>query len=94
MVRTIAAQDFIRFIEEQTTWQKFKDYTDLRQQAFKLLVEHILNRSYYYTLRSGEVDKLTTWLEELNKSKKRTSTITWWNWRKQRNPIIRTIPSL
>jgi hypothetical protein len=66
VVRTMAALDFTRYLEEQTTWRKYLDIADLRLQTLKLLADHILAQTDYYSLRSDEFDKLTSWRKELN----------------------------
>jgi hypothetical protein len=65
VVRTMAALDFIRYIEEQTTWRKFMNIGDLRLQAQKILADHILAQPDYYALRSNEREKLTVWRKGL-----------------------------
>jgi hypothetical protein len=66
VVRTMAALDFIRYLEEQTTWRKYLDIADLRMQTLRLLVDHILAQPDYYSLRSDEFDNLTSWRKELS----------------------------
>jgi hypothetical protein len=67
VVRTMAALDFIRYLEEQTSWRKFKDITDLRHQALMFLADHILAHPGYYALKSDEYAKLTAWRKTLDK---------------------------
>ena len=69
MVRTMAALDFIRYIEDQTTWRKYKDIADLHYQALHLLAEHILTQATYYALKSAEIEKLTAWVGTLDAAK-------------------------
>ena len=66
VVRTMAALDFIRYLEEQTTWRKFKDIVDLRHQVLVYLADHIIAQADYYALQSDELEKLTSWRKELN----------------------------
>jgi hypothetical protein len=66
VVRTMAALEFIRYIEEQTPWRKYLDIADLRQQTLRFLADHILAQVEYYSLRSDEYEKLTSWRKELN----------------------------
>ena len=66
VVRTMAALDFIRYLEEQTTWRKYKDITDLRQQALKILADHIMDQAGYYALQPDELEKLSFWRKALD----------------------------
>jgi hypothetical protein len=75
VVRTMAALDFIRYIDEQTTWRKYKDLTDLRHQVLRYLAEHILAQSGYYALKSNELEKLNTWMKALDSPEKQIPTL-------------------
>jgi hypothetical protein len=66
VVRTMAGLDFIRYLEEQTTWRKYKDIADLHQQTLRYLADHILTQADYYSLRPDEFNKLTSWRKELD----------------------------
>jgi hypothetical protein len=66
VIRTMAALDYIRYLEEQTTWRKYMDIADLRQQTLRFLTDHILAQADYYSLQSDEFEKLTSWRKELN----------------------------
>jgi hypothetical protein len=66
VVRTMAALDFIRYLEEQTTWRKYLDIADLRLQSLRFLTDHILTQADYYAIQSDELKKLTSWRKELN----------------------------
>jgi len=66
LVRTMAALDFIRYLEEQTTWRKYKDIADLRQQALKIMADHIMNQAVYYDLQTDEFEKLYSWRKSLD----------------------------
>jgi len=70
VVRTMAAQDFVRYLGEQTEWRKYKDIADLRWQTFKLLADHILTQPGYFALRSNEYEKLATWRKKLDTPEK------------------------
>lgn len=56
--RTMAAQDFARYIELSTSWRPFDNGENLRQQALLLLVGHILNRSLEFKLSLIERNNL------------------------------------
>lgn len=66
IARTMAALDFIRYLETQTRWNFFRNIVDLRLQTLKLLSDHILSQPEYYVLKPGEFDRLTSWREKLN----------------------------
>ena len=70
VVRTMAAMDFIRYLEDQTAWRKYKDNVDLRQQVQRYLTDHILAHASYFALRSAEIEKLTTWRKTLDTPEK------------------------
>jgi hypothetical protein len=70
VARTMAALDFIRYIEEQISWHEYNDIADLRLQALKYLADHILNLASYYILRLAELEKLTAWRKTLETGKK------------------------
>lgn len=66
--RTPAAQSFLRYVEGQSHWQPFKDLADLRDQALKLISDHILSKADYYSLSSSESERLQDWIEQLEES--------------------------
>jgi hypothetical protein len=66
VVRTMAALDFIRYLEEQTTWRKYKDIPDLHHQALRFLADHILAQANYYTIQADEYEKITSWRKALD----------------------------
>jgi hypothetical protein len=68
ILRTPAAQNFLRYIAEQAPWQPFKDGADLRLQVLRLLAGHILQRAGYYALSPVELDRLRAWRSELEVS--------------------------
>jgi hypothetical protein len=67
--RTMAAQDFVRYLGEQIEWQAYQGIPALRQQTLKFLADHILSRSDYYALRVTEYEKLVDWRKTLETSK-------------------------
>lgn len=67
--RTPAAHAFVRYLEEQFTWQAYKDSADLRLQALKLLAGHIQDRLVYYALTPEELERLHLWRGELDAEK-------------------------
>jgi hypothetical protein len=71
----MAALDFIRYIEEQTTWREYKDIADLRHQALRYMAEHILTQAGYYALKSNEFEKLSTWMKALDSPEKQIPTL-------------------
>jgi len=66
VLRTMAALDFIRYLEEYTSWRKYLDLADLHLQTLKFMADHILAQSGYYSLRSDEFENLTSWRKKLN----------------------------
>jgi hypothetical protein len=68
VLRTPAAESFVRYIGEQASWHSFRDAADLRLQALRLLAHHILERAVYYALSAEELARLQTWRFELEAS--------------------------
>jgi len=66
IARTMAALDFIRYLETQIGWHSFKNIADLRMQTFKLLADHILAQPDYYALKLTEINGLTSWRNKLS----------------------------
>lgn len=66
--RTPAALNFERFLAAQAVWQPFKDISDLRLKALKVLTEHILNRASAYAMSPPEIERLQVWQSELSNS--------------------------
>lgn len=66
--RTPAAQDFIRFIGNQSQWEPFSGGAELRFKALSLLSSHIVDRATHYALSQVEVETLLSWRSELNAS--------------------------
>lgn len=68
ILRTPAAQEFIRTVEEQHSWSTFKDPSDLRHQTLLLLGEHIHRHAIHYALKPKELERLEDWLGELRQA--------------------------
>jgi hypothetical protein len=65
VLRTPAAQSFVRFLEAQASWHPFREARDLRGQALGLLVRHLLDRAVSYALSPLEVAGLEDWQIDL-----------------------------
>jgi hypothetical protein len=61
ILRTPAAYDFVRFVEEQAAWQSFRDGADLRRQVLRLLAGHLLQHAGHYALSPAELVRLESW---------------------------------
>ena len=66
VLRTPAAQDFVRFLEGHrphgaAAWQPFLDAADLRRQALGLLARHLSDRASLYALTPLELARLEEW---------------------------------
>jgi hypothetical protein len=66
ILRTPAAQNFLRYLREQGTWHPFHSGAELRIQVLRLLVGNLLNRAVSYGLSLAEVARLQTWQAELD----------------------------
>ena len=65
VLRTPAAQSFVRFVEERAAWRPFDDGVDLRLKALRLLADQILDRAAYYALSPVEMARLGSWRSQL-----------------------------
>jgi hypothetical protein len=65
VLRTPAADSFLRFIAEQAEWQPFKDGAELRRITLRLLGDHLLERAVQYALSPVELARLQGWRAEL-----------------------------
>ena len=65
VLRTPAAQGFVRFLKGQAAWQPFKDAADLRRQVLGLLARHLVDRAVVYALSPLELDRLEDWRADL-----------------------------
>jgi hypothetical protein len=65
ILRTPAAESFIRFVKAQAAWQGFRCPEDLRRDALLLLAHHIVHRAWYYALSPAELDRLKDWRDQL-----------------------------
>jgi hypothetical protein len=61
ILRTPAASNFIRYVEQQAAWQPFKDGPDLRRQVLRLLADHLLQHAGHYALSPAELARLEAW---------------------------------
>jgi hypothetical protein len=66
--RTLAALDFIRFVENHASWQPFKSGVDLRHSVQLLLVNYILEQALAFALKPPEIERLHSWRSELEES--------------------------
>lgn len=63
--RTMAAEDFRRFVELRTIWLPFTSYADLQSQVLQLLGGRILDRAAEFGLTPDEIEGLLRWKNEL-----------------------------
>ena len=68
ILRTPAAQEFIRTIEEQADWLPFKDPSELRHKTLIILGDHLHKHAIYYALRPEELERLESWRVELKRA--------------------------
>jgi hypothetical protein len=64
--RTLAAEEFRRFIERQRPWQRFSSLAHLQRQVQRLLGQKILDQAIAYGLSADEIVRLQGWLAELD----------------------------
>jgi hypothetical protein len=64
--RTMAAEDFRRFVELQASWLPFANNADLRQQALQLLGARLLDRVTDFGLTPDEIEGLLRWQKDLH----------------------------
>jgi hypothetical protein len=69
VLRTPAAQDFVRFMERQANWQRFKAGVELQTMVLKLLADHLLDRAPNYALAPNELAHLRQWRSDLEARK-------------------------
>jgi hypothetical protein len=69
--RTQAAQAFMKELERYTQWHTFDDVASLRKQVLTLLSDHILTHRDHYQLGDNEYEKLSDWLKNLRKAKRK-----------------------
>jgi hypothetical protein len=62
--RTQAGAAFQRELARHADWKPFKDAADLRRQALRLLVNHILASSIEYLILPEEIERLAAWEKE------------------------------
>jgi hypothetical protein len=63
--RTPAARDFIRTLQDYSSWLTYNNHADLRHQTLVLISKHILNKADYFALTPLEYEELTDWNNEL-----------------------------
>lgn len=68
VLRTPAAQDFVRYVGGVEAWQPFTDAADLKMRVLGLLVDHILERADYFALLPVELVRLRGWRSGLEGS--------------------------
>jgi hypothetical protein len=61
VLRTPAADNFVRYVEEQATWRPFEDAADLRRQVLRLLAEHLAHHAAHYALFPADLARLQAW---------------------------------
>ncbi|MFN2220935.1 MAG: hypothetical protein PVH65_13295 [Chloroflexota bacterium] len=66
--RTLAAEEFRRFIGRQQPWRLFTGPADLQGQVQRLLGQRILDRAVAYGLSSDEIVGLQAWLSKLDEA--------------------------
>lgn len=69
VVRTPAAEEFIRLVATREEWIPYKDPQDLRLTVMKLLGDHLIENAVRYALRPGEYERLLEWRKELEEKK-------------------------
>jgi hypothetical protein len=68
ILRTPAAQEFIRTVEEHKIWFSYKDSSDLRHQTLLHLGAYLSQHAIHYALRPAEFERLESWRDELKKT--------------------------
>jgi hypothetical protein len=66
VIRTPAAEQFIRTLESSDKWIPYKTSKELRLLVFGLLCDHIVENAIYYSLQPAEYIKLLEWRKELD----------------------------
>ena len=65
VVRTPAAQVFVRELVDFATWLPFDTHSHLRQQVLQMLASQILERAAHFQLSDEEYQRLQTWQMQL-----------------------------
>ena len=65
ILRTPAANDFVRRVGDQDTWQTFKSSADLYNKVQLLIAEHLLSHTNLYAIKGDEKARLQEWFKEL-----------------------------
>lgn len=69
ILRTPAAEAFVRYIAEATSWRTFKRPAELRNQFQLLLANHFLAHAAYYAFSSAELERVNAWRTELEQAR-------------------------
>lgn len=69
ILRTPAAEAFVRYIAETTPWRTFKRPAELRNQFQLLLANHFLSHAAYYAFSSAELERVNAWRAELEQAR-------------------------
>lgn len=72
VIRTPAAQAFLREVGKSEIWRPFENNSDLRHQVLDSLAKHILDHAVRYALRPVEHENLRAWYEKLRGDKPQT----------------------
>jgi hypothetical protein len=65
VVRTQAANGFMREVAKHGAWTTFENAIDLRRRVLEILGEHLLGRVEDYEIGSAEQEKLRAWRKSL-----------------------------
>jgi hypothetical protein len=68
VLRTPAAQEFIRTVDEYTKWNTFKEPSDLRQKILVQLGDYLSQNAVRFALHPDELERLEDWRETLKKA--------------------------
>lgn len=66
--RTLAAEDFFRFIDRQSVWRTFASHAQLQGAVHQLLGRRVLDQALSYGLSSSEVVQVQAWLSDLDEA--------------------------
>lgn len=66
--RTMAAEEFRRFVELRANWLPFASHADLQRQALQALGGRLLERAADFGLTPGEIEGLLRWQNELHQA--------------------------
>jgi hypothetical protein len=66
ILRTPAAQDFVRHIAKFSSWRSFKDAQDMRVEVLSWIADHLIEKAIHYALTPEESDRLEKWRDQLH----------------------------